>query len=165
MFLPPSPSCITSKSNRKKFDESKSPEDMRYVLWTCGELATNQKVHRAIYRKSVQRWICQDFSHTVQPWNAALKLPRLRYTCTVPAASRVGRRCLYKSSVTNSYFFLHHSTASILPKRNFSSTMFAPLSKKTPSIDLWKVLPPLSFLASHVFLSSLFHSLTESKRP
>ena len=127
-------------------------------------LLQKQKVHCAMYRKSVKRWICHDFSHTVQCDPAQMDLTRPRYTCTVLAPGRAGQECLYKSSVTTSCFFLHHSTASILPKLVAARAMFAPPSKR-------HVLPIhgefcLRFLPRHsVSPPSLFHSLTRSKRP
>jgi len=56
-------SLITTKSTRKKFDEFKGPNVLRYVSGRAESLLQNQKVRCAIYRKSVERWICPDISH------------------------------------------------------------------------------------------------------
>ena len=121
------PCTRSRKALEDKVMSSKSTNRYMYVSWASGELATKlDSIARCVEGP-------QEGKYTTVPlirFNATLKLPRLRYTCTVLAPDRAGRECLYKSSVTTSCFFLHHITASLLPKKNFSSTMFAPLSKK-----------------------------------
>jgi len=113
-------------------------------------LLQNQKVHRAMYRKSVQRCICPDFSHTVRCAPAQVDLKRQRYTCSVLAPDRVGRECLYKSSVTNSCFFLHHIKGSILPKSR------ARLSHVRSSFQKEILYDNMESSASASFLATLY---------
>ena len=134
--------CAVFSSSLASLKTHRNARNARCALggWrTCHKI----KQHRAMCRMAAQQQTYHGFSHTVQPWNAALKLPRLRYTCTVLATSRAGRECLYKSSLTNICFFLHHSTASLLLKLGCACIMFAPPSKNTFSITSWRALPPL----------------------
>lgn len=149
----------------KTCDESKKYKSLHVCFLGEWRACHKIKQHRAMCRRAAWRQIYHRFSHTVQCDPTQVDLTRLRYTCTVLAAGRAGRACLYKSSVSNTCFFLHHDTAFLLPKKNSSSIMFAPPSKKYMHVRFTENSASASFLASHVFLPSLLHSLTDSKRP
>ena len=104
----------------------KSTNHYIYVSWAGGELATKlNSIARCAERLHKVKYTTVSLTR----FNATLKLPRLRYTCTVLAPGRAGRECVHKSSVTNSGFLLHHITTSILPKLVATRAMFASPSK------------------------------------